>query len=127
MRSRECGRRASSLNDGTMTESSNADVALEEDRPVIVLGLALERGRAFPRHACSEFPLLAKEQNHTPLPDCKSEERYGYQLAGGSRRGFLAPATRGRLRKREGNRPKLFRHDPRHFAQCWRASHAHER
>src|SRR2546426_11759619 len=115
MRSRECGRRASSLNDGTMTESSNADVSLEEDRPVIVLGLALERGRAFPRHACSEFPLLAKEQNHTHLSDCKSEERYGYQLAGGSRRGFIVPATRGRIRKRKVYLSKLFRHYSQRF------------
>src|SRR5438445_3730692 len=118
MRQREAGRRTSSLKEGTMMESSNSDVSLVDDRPVIVLGLALERGPAFPRHACSEFPLFAKEQNHPPLPDCKSEERYGYRLAGGSQRGFLAPAIRGRLRKRAGNRPKLFRHDPQHFARC---------
>src|SRR5437899_12432805 len=127
MRCKEAGRRTSSLKDGTMMESWNADVSLLDDRPVIVLGLPLERGPAFPRRACSEFPLFAKGRNHTPLPDCKSEERYGYRLAGGSQRGFLAPAIRGRLRKRADNRPKLFRHDPRHFARCWRASRAHER
>src|SRR6266850_4509166 len=118
MRSRESGRRASSLKDGTMMESWNTDVSPVDDRPVIVLCLGLERGPAFPRRACSEFLLFAKEQNHTPLPDCKSEERYGYRLAGGSQRGFPAPAIRGRLRKRADNRPKLFRLDPRHLARC---------
>src|SRR6266851_1441199 len=77
MSSKDRGRRRSSLKDGTMMESWNAEAARSGEGLVISFKPGSRPEGAFPRRAYSEFPQSAKERNHTLVLDYKSGEKYG--------------------------------------------------